>query len=104
MQPVAGTTNRIVFLSPDTSYTFAMRARDSAGNWSELSEPLTVTTPPPDPNDHQGPTTPDIGGGIIDGDIEAMIDFASSTDDVTALEHIRYLLYLNDVFDCATIY
>ena len=102
-QPISGRTNRIVFLSPDTNYTFQVRARDSAGNWSEISDPFTVTTPAADPNDDQGPTTPDMWGGIIDGDIEAMVSFASSTDDVTAQEHIRYYLYLNGEFDGATV-
>src|SRR5215203_1798601 len=47
---VAGMSTRIVFLSPSTIYTFRVRARDSAGNWSELSDPFVVTTPAADPN------------------------------------------------------
>ena len=101
---IAGTSKRIVVLNPDTTYTFTMKARDSAGNWSALSTPLVVTTPAADPNDHQPPTTPpDFVGWIIDGDTEAMVWFGSSTDNVTAQEHIRYDLYLNGVFDGATI-
>ena len=101
---VAGTTKRIVFLSPATPYTFTVRARDSGGNWSEMSEPLAETTPAADPNDHEPPTTPPgFWGGIIDGATEAMVFFGNSTDNVTPQEHIRYLLYLNGVFDGGTV-
>jgi hypothetical protein len=101
---VAGTSKRIVFLNPATAYTFKVRARDSAGNWSELSDPFAVTTPAADPNDHEPPTMPPgFWGGVIDGATEAMVSFGSSTDNVTPSEHIRYYLYLNGVFDGATI-
>jgi chitodextrinase len=102
---VAGTAKRIVFLSPNTTYTFMVRARDSGGNWSELSDPLVVTTLPADPNDHEPPTMPPgFWGGIIDGATEAMVFWGNSTDNVTPQEHIRYYLYLNGQFDGATIY
>jgi chitinase len=102
---VQGTTKRIVFLSPDTTYTFTVRARDSAGNWSDMSSPLVVTTPTADPNDHEPPTMPPgFWGGIIDGATEAMVFWGNSTDYVTPQEHIRYYLYLNGQFDGATVY
>jgi hypothetical protein len=102
---VEGTTKRIVFLSPDTSYTFTVRARDSAGNWSDMSNPLVMTTPPADPNDHEPPTMPPgLWGGIIDGATEAMVFWGNSTDNVTPQEHIRYYLNLNGQFDGATVY
>ena len=101
---VAGTSKRIVFLSPSTIYTFRVRARDSAGNWSALSDPLTVNTPAADANDHEVPTTPpDFSGGVIDGATEAMVFWGNSTDNVTASEHIRYYGYLNGQFDGATV-
>jgi chitodextrinase len=101
---VAGTSKRIVFLKADTTYTFTVRARDSAGNWSAMSEPYSVSTPPADPNDAEPPTMPPgLWGGIIDGANEAMVSFGNSMDNVTSQEHIRYLLYLNGVFDGATI-
>ena len=101
---VAGTSKRIVFLSPGTAYTFRVRARDSAGNWSELSDPLAVTTPAADPNDHEPPTVPPgLWGGVIDGATEAMVFWGNSTDNVTAPEHIRYYLYVNGRFDGATV-
>ena len=101
---VAGTSKRIVFLSPSTSYTFRVRARDSAGNWSELSDPLGVTTPAADATDNLPPTMPPgLSGGVIDGATEAMVTFGNSTDNVTPQQHIRYYLYLNGQFDGATI-
>ena len=102
---VAGTTKRIVFLSPGTAYTFTVKARDSAGNWSDMSGPLAVTTPPADPNDHEPPAMPPgLWGGIIDGANEAMVFWGNSTDNVTAQEHIRYELRVNGQFEDATIY
>jgi chitodextrinase len=101
---VAGTSKRIVFLDPGTTYSFRVRARDSAGNWSELSDPLAVTTPPADANDDESPTTPPgFSGGIIDGATEAMVVWGNSTDNVSQSEHIRYFLYVNGQFDGATV-
>ena len=101
---VAGTKQRIVFLNPDTTYTFTVRARDSGGNWSEISDPYAVRTPAADLTDHEPPTMPaGLWGGIIDGATEAMVFWENSTDNVTAQEHIGYLGYLNGQFDGATI-
>jgi len=101
---VAGTSTRVVFLSPSTTYAFRVRARDSAGNWSDLSDPFALTTPAADPNDHEPPTMPAaLSGGVIDGATEAMISWGSSTDNVTAPEHIRYYVYLNGQLEGATV-
>jgi chitodextrinase len=101
---VAGTAKRIVFLNPGTNYTFMVRARDSAGNWSDMSEPLTMTTPAADANDHEPPTTPPgFWGQVIDGATEAMVFWGNSQDNVTQPEHIRYYLYLNGQLDGATV-
>lgn len=100
----AGTARRIVFLRPSTAYTFAVRARDSAGHWSPLSDPFALATPAADPNDHQAPTTPpNAWGDVIDGATEAMVFFDDSADAVTPQELIRYELYVNGQFDGATI-
>jgi chitodextrinase len=42
--PPTGPTARVGNLSPGTTYQFAVRARDDAGNYSAASEPVTVTT------------------------------------------------------------
>jgi chitodextrinase len=101
---VAGTSKRIVFLTASTTYTFRVRARDSAGNWSDLSDPLAVTTPAADATDAEPPTMPaGFWGGVIDGATEAMVFWGNSQDNVTPQEHIGYYLYLNRQFDGATI-
>ncbi len=41
-----GTTYQATGLTPDTSYTFTVRARDAAGNSSAASAPVTVRTTP----------------------------------------------------------
>jgi hypothetical protein len=101
---LSGRSKRIVFLSPSTAYSFRVRARDSAGNWSDMSDPFSVTTPAADANDHDPPTTPpSLSGGVIDGATEAMVSWGNSQDNVTPQEHIRYYLYLNGQFDGATV-
>ena len=101
---VAGRSKRVVFLSPSTAYAFRVRARDSAGNWSEMSDLFVVTTPAADATDHEPPTMPPgFWGGIIDGATEAMVFWGASLDNVTPQEHIGYYLYLNGQFDGSTI-
>ena len=101
---VAGTSKRIVFLNPSTTYSVRVRARDSAGNWSDLSDPFVVTTPAADANDHEPPTVPPgLWGGVIDGATEAMVFWGNSADNVTPQEHIRYYIYLNGQFEGATV-
>jgi chitodextrinase len=101
---VAGMSKRMVLLSPSTTYAFRVRARDSAGNWSEMSDPFAVTTPAADANDHEPPTTPPgFWGGVIDGATEAMVFWGNSQDNVTPQEHIQYYLYLNGQSDGATV-
>ena len=41
--------------------------------------------------------------GVIDGATEAMVFWGNSTDNVTPAEHIRCYLYVNGVYDGATI-
>jgi chitodextrinase len=101
---VAGTSKRISFLSPNTSYSFTVRARDSAGNWSEMSALLAVNTPAADATDDEPPTLPpSLSGGVIDGATEAMVFWGNSQDNVSQQEHIRYYLYLNRQLEGATV-
>ncbi len=44
----AALTRTLTGLAPATTYTITVRARDAAGNWSVLSAPLAVATPPDD--------------------------------------------------------
>ncbi|MEU8211961.1 cellulose binding domain-containing protein [Micromonospora sp. NPDC049044] len=43
-------STQISGLTPNTTYTFVVRARDEAGHLSPLSAPVTVTTLPPPPS------------------------------------------------------
>ncbi|MGI5520426.1 cellulose binding domain-containing protein [Micromonospora sp. CA-259024] len=47
--PPGRNTTQISGLTPDTTYTLVVQARDEAGHLSPLSEPVTVTTLPPPP-------------------------------------------------------
>jgi chitodextrinase len=84
-------------LAPETTYTFTVRARDFGGNWSEFSEPLTVTTKAPNPDDHTAPTTPANlwGNGVGDGSTELHLAWEQSTDDFDPQWIIRYNVYVN---------
>jgi len=58
-QTATGTTHTVTGLTPDTSYTFTVQARDAAGNLSGPSNSVTVKTTPGTP----GGTRPhDING------------------------------------------
>ncbi|SDI00986.1 chitinase [Sinosporangium album] len=49
-----GTTHKVTGLTPNTEYTFTVKAKDAAGNSSDPSDPVTVRTndgPPPPPGD-----------------------------------------------------
>jgi PQQ-dependent dehydrogenase (s-GDH family) len=46
---VGGTSYNVTALAPGTSYTFTVKARDAAGNESNFSTPLNVTTLLPNP-------------------------------------------------------
>ena len=71
-------TKTVTGLTPDTAYTFTVRARDAAANWSEPSAPLTVSTLP----DTTAPTVP---AGLI-ADVVNVSSFTlkwtAATDDV----------------------
>ncbi|MDB6167568.1 MAG: hypothetical protein JWM88_432 [Verrucomicrobia bacterium] len=50
-------------LSPGTSYSVAVKARDAAGNWSGLSAALKITTPVGEP------PAPSVPGGLVGSDV-----------------------------------
>ncbi|SET20105.1 chitinase family 18 [Stigmatella erecta] len=52
-----GTSVTVSGLSANMTYTFTVKARDAAGNWSAASSALSVTTSPVS-NDNQAPTAP----------------------------------------------
>ena len=78
-------------LTPETTYTFTVKAKDSGGHWSAESAPLTASTTASDPDDHTPPTAPPgFWGDVIDGACEVMLSWGDSTDDVTPSEFIVY--------------
>ena len=88
-------------LTPETSYTFVVQARDFGGNVSPLSDPITVTTEARDTSDTEPPTTPanfrDNGMSFQDG--ETWLFWDASSDNVDPPSVIRYDVYVNGVFD-----
>jgi chitinase len=82
-------------INQSTTYSFTVRARDSDGNLSPMSDPLFVTTAPPDPDDQTPPTTPanivadNIGGFLL-------VSWQASADDLAPAALIRYDIYVNN--------
>jgi chitodextrinase len=96
------TTSTFPLLHPETSYTFTVQARDFGGNSSPVSQPVTATTPSPNPNDVTPPTTP---GNLHEnnwGDCEVELDWDESTDDFDPQWILEYEVYVNDVYDHST--
>jgi hypothetical protein len=89
------------FLSPATTYTLTARGRDEGQHWSPFSAPVSVTTLPPNPNDHTPPNTPAnlSAYSFSDGSTEMQIQWAQSTDDFDAQANIRYDVYVNGNFE-----
>jgi hypothetical protein len=86
-------------LAPQTIYSLTVRGRDEGNHWSPFSDPVSVTTLPPNPNDHTPPTTPAnlTAYGFGDGSTETQVSWTQSTDDFDAQSNIRYDFYLNGV-------
>jgi chitodextrinase len=101
----SATSATVGALQPSTTYVFTVRAQDFGGNWSPLSDAVTVTTPAPDPNDHSPPTMPgnltDNGMSFQDG--ETWLFWQQSTDNVTPQSAIEYRVYVNGVYDHSVV-
>ena len=89
-------------LEQETTYTFTVQARDVNGNLSPVSDPVILTTDPPDPNDHTPPTTPtNITADGNTGHVN--VSWAPSTDDLTPQSLIRYDVYINGVLSAVVV-
>jgi chitodextrinase len=98
LSPNLSTTVRL--LAPQTTYSLTVRGRDEGQHWSPFSAPVSVTTLPPNPNDHTPPTTPGVSAyGFGDGSTELQILWTQSTDDFDAQSNLRYDVYLNGVLE-----
>jgi Fibronectin type III domain len=91
------TTATLRFLQPGTSYSLTARAIDFGNNAGPFSDPITLVTRPPNPNDHTPPNTPTnlSAYSFGDGSTEMQIQWAQSTDDFDAQSNIRYDVYVN---------
>jgi hypothetical protein len=97
------TSGTFHLLTPETSYTFTVQARDFGGNASPMSDPITVTTEASNPNDVTPPTTPTNLGESHFGDGEIHLTWTQSTDDFTEQRFIRYDVYVNDILSDITV-
>ncbi|WP_454044419.1 fibronectin type III domain-containing protein [Cellulosimicrobium sp. Marseille-Q8652] len=83
-----GTTRTVTGLTPSTSYTFEVQARDAAGNASLLwSDPHTAATTAP-PSDTTRPSTPVVGAPINVTTTSARVPWSAATDD-QGVDHYR---------------
>ena len=99
-EPSPNLSTTLRFLQPQTNYTLTVRGRDEGHFWSPFSAPVSVTTLPPNPNDHTPPNTPaNLSAYSIDGFTELQIQWTQSTDDFDAQANIRYDVYINGVFE-----
>jgi Fibronectin type III domain len=87
-------------LSPQTTYSLTVRGRDEGNHWSPFSHPVSVTTLPPNPNDHTPPSTPpNLSAYSLDGATEMQIQWSQSTDDFDTQANIRYDVYVNGTLE-----
>jgi hypothetical protein len=84
-------------LQPATTYAVQIRTIDFGGNPSPISDPVSFTTLPANPNDTTPPTVPaNVNAyGFGDGSTETQVSWAQSTDDFDAQANIRYDVYVN---------
>ena len=100
-EPSPSLSTTLRFLQPNTTYTLTARGRDEGHFWSPFSAPITLTTLPPNPNDHTPPSTPAnlSAYSFSDGSAEMQIQWSQSTDDFDAQANIRYDVYINGNFE-----
>jgi chitodextrinase len=88
-------------LSPQTTHTFRVVARDFAQNVSPSSNTETATTSAPQQPDTTAPTPPGNlhTGGMVFQDGETWIRWVASTDNNTPASRITYRVLVNGVED-----
>ncbi|MEW2414520.1 fibronectin type III domain-containing protein [Streptomyces sp. NPDC046866] len=86
--PADRTMVDVTGLTPQTSYTFTVRARDAAGNTSAPSAAASATTPAARAEDRQAPTAPARTAARADGPRTVTLSWSPATDDtgVTAYD------------------
>ena len=89
------TSTILRYLQPDTTYSVQIRTIDIGNNPSPISDPVSFTTFPANPNDTTPPTVPADVFAYSFGDLEMQLSWAQSTDDFDAQANIRYDVYVN---------
>ena len=91
------TSTVLRFLSPSTAYNISVRGRDEGHNFSPFSTARSITTLPPNPNDHTSPTVPTnvSAYSFSDGSTEMQVQWTQSTDNFDAQSNIRYDVFVN---------
>ncbi|MFJ1589053.1 fibronectin type III domain-containing protein [Kitasatospora albolonga] len=77
-------------LKASTDYTFTVRSKDAAGNLSEPSKAVPVTTQAIPAKDDEPPTAPTKLTGTADGSRAATLSWGESTDDVGVTSYDIY--------------
>ena len=98
IQGTSSTSAIIPLLTPETTHTFTVRARDNGINWSGTSAPVTATTEASNPDDVTAPTTPANFRGSNYG-CEVTLRWSESTDDLDPQWILEYRLFVNGVRD-----
>jgi chitodextrinase len=98
IQGSTSTSAIVPLLQAETTYAFAVEARDFAGNRSPLSDPSVVTTEASNPHDVTPPTTPGNFNASSWG-CEVELGWSESTDDLDPQWILEYQVFVNDVYD-----
>ena len=93
------TSTILRYLQPATTYAVQIRTIDFGNNPSPLSDPVSLTTLPTNPNDTTPPAVPANVFAYSFGDLEMELSWAQSTDDFDARVNIRYDVYVNGRFE-----
>jgi hypothetical protein len=86
-------------LQPATTYIVQVRTIDYGNNPSPLSDPVTFSTLPVNPDDTTPPSVPAPVYADSFGDLEMSLSWGQSTDDFDAQANIRYDVYVNGRFE-----
>ncbi len=83
---VATTNLSITGLTPSTSYSFTIKAKDAAGNSSASSSPISVTTSAPIP-DNEAPSAPNGLSASNSTQTSTGLSWTASTDNIGVTEY-----------------
>jgi hypothetical protein len=97
--PRDATSTVLRFLQPATTYAVQIRTIDYGGHPSPISNPVSLTTLPANPNDTTPPTVPAPLFADSWGDLEMSLSWGQSTDDFDAQANIRYDVYVNGRYE-----